>query len=239
MSQELKILHLYPEEMNLYGDRGNVLALVRRCEWRGIRAVVVPHEIDGRFPEGVDIVFGGGGQDSGQKRVAGDLGRISGGIRGMVEEGVPMLMICGMYQLFGEYFKTLEGEIIRGIEVFEMTTVGGKERMAGNVVVESERFGRIVGYENHSGATRLSRFLSPLGQVVRGSGNNGEDGQEGAIRENCIGTYLHGPLLPRNPRIADFLILEALRRKYGVSRLEGVDDGVEYLAQGVGGKRPR
>jgi CobQ-like glutamine amidotransferase family enzyme len=225
--------------MNLYGDHGNVLTLVRRCEWRGISAKVVEYEPGGKLPEKVDIIFGGGGQDSGQGVVAADLGRIGGKIREWVGGGMPCLVICGMYQLFGEYFRTLSGEVLRGISVFDMTTVGGTERLIGNVVVETEQFGRIVGYENHSGQTRLSRFLAPLGRVVRGAGNNGEDGYEGVRRENCIGTYLHGPILPKNPGIADFLILEAMRRKYGAAEIKGLDDALEYGAHEVARGRPR
>lgn len=237
---ELTILHLYPKEMNLYGDHGNVLTLRRRCEWRGIDVKVVEHEIGGRMPKNVDIIFGGGGQDSGQRAVQADFSKNGEVIREMIDEGVPGLFVCGLYQLLGEYFRTLSGEVLRGIDAIDIRTVGGKKRIIGNAVVKSDGFGEVVGYENHSGRTELSPAMKPLGIMKLGGGNNGRDGQEGCVYKNCIGTYLHGPILPKNPQIADFLIKKALDRKYGRDHaLKKLDDTAEWAAHRVQAKRPR
>ena len=243
----LRIVHLYPKEMNLYGDHGNTLALRRRCEWRGIRAEVIACEPGGAFPEDADIIFGGGGQDSGQSRIETDLLRRQEKLRALIEDGTPALMICGLYQLFGKGFLTLEGKYIQGIGIFPAETIAGKKRLVGNIVIESAEFGKIVGFENHSGMTRLTG-CEPFGTVVKGAGNNGKDHTEGARYKNCIGTYLHGPLLPKNPKIADYLILTALRRKYGnyfgdktedVSVLKPLDDRCETAAALSAMSRPR
>lgn len=238
--KELKILHLYPREMNLYGDHGNVLTLVRRCQWRGISASVVEHEPSGKLPDSIDIIFGGGGQDSGQELVQADFVQSGEQIRGIIESGTPGLFICGMYQLLGEYFRTFDGELLRGINAIDMQTVGGKERMVGNIRIKSRKFGDIVGYENHSGRTELSRYVTPLGTVKLGAGNNGRDEREGILYKNCIGTYLHGPILPKNPQVADFLIKQALDEKYGGDhKLKKLDDRIEWAAHRVQANRPR
>jgi CobQ-like glutamine amidotransferase family enzyme len=236
----LTILHLYPKEMNLYGDHGNVLTLVKRCEWRGYRVKVVNYEAGDELPEKVDIVIGGGGQDAGQAQIEEDLRRIGTKLKGWVEDGVPMLMICGMYQLFGNFFKTQDGDTIEGISALDIDTVAGDRRLIGNVVVKSRQFGEIVGYENHSGITRLGESMKPLGRVLKGAGNNGDDRTEGVLYNNTIGTYLHGPLLPKNPRVADFLIQVALERKYGAPQnLPKFSDRLEQKAHRVSAERPR
>jgi CobQ-like glutamine amidotransferase family enzyme len=225
--------------MNIYGDHGNLLTLVRRLQWRGIGAEVVNYHPGATFPARADIILGGGGQDSGQTVVEEDLRRIHEPLRACVEAGTPALVVCGTYQLFGNYFETVRGEHIEGLGIFDLHTVGGEKRLIGNIVTRSERFGDIVGYENHSGKTRLGTDERPFAQVVVGAGNNGEDGTEGVLRHNAIGTYLHGPLLPKNPRVADFLISAALERRYGEGFLEELDDALATEAQAVAKTRPR
>ncbi|HEY6736613.1 MAG TPA: glutamine amidotransferase [Candidatus Saccharimonadia bacterium] len=240
MKQALTIAHLYPREMNIYGDLGNVIALQRRLEWRGITPRVVHVEAGEPVDwEAVDVVFGGGGQDSGQLVVGQDLLRHGSALRQMAEDGVPMLVICGTYQLFGHGFTTVEGQEIPGIGVFDMRTVGGTVRMIGNMVVETEAYGQLVGFENHSGQTILAARQAPLGTVIKGAGNNPHSRQEGAQRGMAIGTYLHGPVLPKNSQLADALLGAALRRRYGVTELEPLDDALERAAARVAASRPR
>lgn len=214
-SPELVIVSLYPRDMNIYGDRGNVLALTRRARAHGFAPRVVEVNPGDELPGRVDVVIGGGGQDSGQGRVARDLALRADEMRSLAEAGTPMLMICGLYQLFGHRFVTHTGEELTGIGILDVETRGGAERMIGNVVLDTEEFGEIIGYENHSGHTRLGAGSRPLGRVVQGAGNNPDDGTEGARTANVIGSYLHGALLPKNPAIGDFLIGEAARRRYG------------------------
>lgn len=230
----LRIGVLYPDVMNLYGDRGNAIALKRRCKLRGVDADVVAIGIGVPFDPGcVDVLLIGGGQDREQRRVATDLQAKGGAIRAAVDEGLPVLAVCGGFQLFGHRYIDQTGEVLPGIGVFDMETrhPGPKaERCIGDVVVASP-FGELVGFENHGGRTYLGPGQEPLGHVVRGHGNNGEDGTEGARRANAIGTYLHGSVLPKNPALADALILAALRRRYGNSaELPPLDDRWEGLA---------
>lgn len=236
---KLKILHLYPKEMNLYGDRGNILAIKRRCEWRGIDAEVIPYEPGDQFPKTVDIIFGGGGQDSGQNKIAEDLRNISSNLKILIEQGVPALVVCGIYQLFGEYYITHDNQKLQGSGILKLHTISGRERQIGNIVLESKDFGQIVGYENHSGLTYLDDFEQPLGTVLKGFGNNGEDRSEGIIYKNCIGTYLHGPILPKNPKLTDFLIKTALKNRDLPSDLEKLDNDIEKRARDTASTRPR
>ncbi len=236
MSDEprLRIGHLYPDVMNLYGDRGNAIAVARRCRARGIEAEVVPIGLgDDLRPEELDLLLVGGGQDREQRRVAPDLRAKGPAIRAAVEDGLPVLAVCGGFQLFGCRYVDHEGEVLEGIGVFDMETrhPGPRaDRCIGDVIVEST-FGELVGFENHGGRTYLAPGQEPLGRVVRGHGNNGEDGTEGARRGNAVGTYLHGSLLPKNPALADALILAALRRRYGrAAELPPLDDRYEQLA---------
>ncbi len=239
MSRQLVIAHLYPREMNIYGDLGNVITLVKRLEWRGYAAEVRPVEVGEPFDwSQVDIVFGGGGQDSGQLLVGPDLVRHGEDLRQLAADGAAMLTICGTYQLFGRGFITLDGREIPGIDVFHQSTIGSNVRMIGNVVVDSP-FGRLVGFENHSGQTILEPGQEPLGRVRKGFGNNPKSGREGAIMNNAIGTYLHGPVLPKNPALADHLLLAALHRRYDVRELEPLDDKLERLAAKVAMGRPQ
>lgn len=236
---KLRILHLYPKEMNLYGDHGNILSIVKRCEWRGIKAEVVVHEPGDPIPDDIDIIFGGGGQDSNQNTIEDDLRAIGPKLKELVESDVPTLVVCGLYQLFGEYFQTGDGNKIEGIGILDLHTVAGKNRLIGNVVVDESEFGEIVGYENHSGLTRLGKNVHPLGTVSKGSGNNGDDELEGARYHNCIGTYLHGPILPKNPRITDFLISKAIERQTGQpAKLARLNDTAETRAHKVASTRP-
>ncbi|HSX00757.1 MAG TPA: glutamine amidotransferase [Candidatus Saccharimonas sp.] len=235
----LVIAHLYPREMNIYGDLGNILTLRKRLEWRGYEAEVVAVEPGAAVDWArVDLVFGGGGQDSGQLVIAQDLLRHGEDLRQMAAEGVPMLTICGTYQLFGRGFTTMEGSELPGINIFRASTVGGRVRMIGNVVIDTA-FGRLVGFENHSGQTMLEPGQEPLGKIRKGYGNNPWSKREGAVANQAIGTYLHGPVLPKNPRLADHLLLEALRRRYSVDELETLDDAREHEAAKVAMGRPQ
>ena len=236
----INILHLYPNEMNLYGDHGNILALKRRLEWRGYDANVITYEPGDTFPDNIDIIFGGGGQDSGQSKIEQDLINIGPEIKALIDSGTPALLVCGLYQLFGEYFQTAEGKRINGIAVLNAHTVAGSERLIGNIVIHSERFGEITGYENHSGLTHIGDNCEPFGKVLKGAGNNGTDGTEGIIYQNCIGTYLHGPVLPKNPAVADFLISKAIERKTNAPVvLQELNDEIELNAHKVAASRPR
>lgn len=223
---KLHIVHIYPNEMNTYGDRGNLLCLTRRAEWHGLEPVVHYYHAGEEFPPEADIVLGGGGQDSAQEAIQTDILRVGPVLHRLVSAGVPMLMVCGTYQLFGQRFLTQDGEDIKGIGIFDIETFGGPKRLIGNVAIETSDFGTLYGFENHSGKTYLRGDQPPFGSVLRGSGNNGEDKQEGARTVNAIGTYCHGPLLPNNPALADGLIRLALERKGLEIELTPVDDAL-------------
>ena len=234
----LVIAHLYPYEMNIYGDTGNVIALRRRLEWRGLEArvdlVPVGEEYD---LSGADVVFGGGGQDRSQVEVADDLQRRRDAVHEAVAAGTVFLTICGTYQLFGRRFLTQDGQEIPGIGVFAMDTIGGRRRMIGNVVVATP-WGDLVGFENHSGRTLLDPGQAALGRVKKGFGNNENRREEGAVTANCFGTYLHGSLLPKNPGFADELLLRALRRRHGAGfELAPLDDSLERQAAQAAARR--
>ena len=222
---ELNICHLYPDILNLYGDRGNIITMKRRLEDRGIKvnieecSIGQPLDIDRH-----DIFFIGGGQDFEQGLLLEDLNSGSAEeIKAAVEDGAPFLCVCGGYQLMGHYYETASGERCRFIGALDLATVGAAERMIGNFTFETA-FGTVVGFENHSGRTRLGHGVEPLGRVIKGFGNNGEDGTEGARYKNVFGTYSHGPVLPKNPAFADALLAAALERKYGDGSLEPLGD---------------
>ena len=237
--RDLVILSLYPRDMNIYGDRGNVLALTRRARAHGFTPVVVDLNPGDPMPEHVDIVIGGGGQDSGQGRVAADLVGRRAEFHALAERGAPMLLVCGLYQLFGHRFITHTGETLEGIGVLDVETRGGTDRMIGNIVLESDELGEIIGYENHSGNTTLGSGSRPLGRVLQGAGNNPTSGLEGARSHNVIGTYLHGSLLPKNPAVSDFLIGEAAKARYGsFTPVAGRDETAER-ARASAKRRPR
>lgn len=234
----LRILHLYPREMNIYGDWGNVLTILRRAQWHGYEVQLVEHHPGKPFPKDIDMVIGGGGQDSGQSLVVDDLQVISDELHRLADDNVPMLMICGMYQLFGRFFKTKEGTIIPGIGILKAETHGGPKRLIGNVVTDTP-FGEMVGYENHSGLTLLDDDQPALGRIMKGAGNNGEDKTEGAIYKCVFGTYLHGSLLPKNPEFADALIEAAALRKYRKFDPNIIDDSFALRAREIAKRRPR
>ncbi len=235
----LKILQLYPRDMNIYGDHGNTLVLAKRAEWHGYSVELLSYNPGDVFPEEVDLIIGGGGQDSGQDKIQADLLAISDKLHTLANAGTPMLMICGLYQLFGNFFKTQDGHVIQGIGLFDLETHAGPERLIGNIVTHSSTFGDIIGYENHSGQTFLGQGVKPLGTVVKGAGNNGQDDTEGARYKNVIGTYLHGSLLPKNPALADYLIEKAASKKFGDFTSTVIDDRFATLARKHALKRPR
>lgn len=194
-------------------------------------------------PKDCDLIFLGGGQDREQRLIFEDLRHVKAkGIVEAVEEGVPLLSICGGFQLLGKFYKTFDGDTIPGIGVFDVWTEGGKKRLIGNVVIESGISGElrtVVGFENHSGRTFLGGDARPFGRVIIGHGNNGVDGSEGAVLNNSIGTYLHGSLLPKNPWLTDYLISRALERRYGDGRLPALDDSLEEMAHRAAVMRSR
>lgn len=236
---KLAILQLYPRDMNIYGDNGNVLVLKKRAEWHGYDTEVIEYNPEDTFPSNVDLVIGGGGQDSGQDIIQADLLKNGKILRQLADAGTPMLVICGLYQLFGKFFKTQDGHIINGIDLLDIETAAGPERLIGNIVTASEEFGEIIGYENHSGQTTLGSKVTPLGKIIRGAGNNGTDDFEGARYKNVIGSYLHGSLLPKNPAIADWMIEKAATNKYGTFQKNTIDDRFVKLARERSSKRPR
>ncbi|ATY84688.1 glutamine amidotransferase [Kyrpidia spormannii] len=214
---KLTIGHLYPDLLDLYSDRGNVMILEKRARWRGIEVEVVRVDAgDATDVRGCDLLMMGGGMDREQSLVARDLQHRRLNVEQAVAEGTVVLAICGGYQLLGEYFETGSGERIPGIGLLDAYTVAGERRMVGNVMAECPLDGpmeTIFGYENHSGRTYLREGTDPWMRVVRGGGNNGSDGTEGARKGRVFGTYLHGPLLAKNPRLADWLLGLALERK--------------------------
>ena len=233
----LRVAHLYGSLLNLYGDRGNVLTLRHRCRQRGIGFEVEDIGLGERFnPSSYDLVFVGGGPDREQRRVANDLVEQKGeALREAVAAGAVTLAVCGGYQLLGRFYRDASGEELPGVGVFDLHTAHPGEqarRCIGNVVVDWEGT-TIVGFENHGGRTYLGPGVSPLGRVVTGYGNNGEDRTEGAHMANAYGTYIHGSLLPKNPALADRLIKLALDRRYGEEPLSPIDDRYEERARKV------
>jgi lipid II isoglutaminyl synthase (glutamine-hydrolysing) len=237
----LTIHHLYADMMNLYGDRGNVIAIKKRAEWRGIPVDVVDVGLEESIKPtpSADLFLFGGGQDREQALLAEDLSGTKGAdLRAIVEDGGVVLGVCGGYQLMGHYYETPEGEKLPGVGIFDMYTRPRRPdeaRLIGNVLVqirapEGGAVHEIVGFENHGGRTELGDEAEPLGEVIVGYGNNGEDGTEGARRLNAYGTYLHGSLLPKNPWLTDQLILNALRRVDENVELEPLDDAAERSA---------
>ncbi len=239
MKLKLTILQLYSKDMNIYGDWGNVLTVIRRAEWHGYEPVLVEYNPGDTFPQDIDIVIGGGGQDAGQDKIQADLLGITPQIRTLSERGTPMLVICGLYQMFGNFFRTKDGHEIKGIGIFNLETHGGIERMIGNIVTTSSQFGEIIGYENHSGQTFLGAGVEPLGKVIKGAGNNGQDEYEGARVRNVLGSYMHGSLLPKNPAIADWLIETAAMNRYGEFTPTVIEDRFAREARKIALTRPR
>jgi lipid II isoglutaminyl synthase (glutamine-hydrolysing) len=228
---------LYPDLMNIYGDRGNILTLLRRAEWHGYEATVVELGRGSTTQmDDVDVFFFGGGQDREQALIYDDLREFKqASLQRAVENGAQILAVCGGYQLLGEYYQTGDGERYDGIGLIDVRTEAGKRRFIGDVVVQAEIEGlspsTLVGFENHSGRTFLGPKAKPLGRVLEGRGNNGSDRREGCVQGGVIGTYMHGSLLPKNPHLADHLIAAALRRR-GAGALSHLDDSAELAAHG-------
>jgi len=228
---------LYPDLMNIYGDRGNILTLLRRAEWHGLEASVVELGRGAATQmDEVDVFFFGGGQDREQALIYDDLREFKqASLQQAVASGAQVLAVCGGYQLLGHYYQTGDGERYDGIGLIDVRTEAGKKRFIGDVVVLSAIDGltpsTLVGFENHSGRTFLGPNARPLGKVLKGHGNNGSDHQEGCVQGGVIGTYMHGSLLPKNPHLADHLIAGALRRRGG-GALSHLDDSAELAAHG-------
>ncbi|MBI2327634.1 glutamine amidotransferase [Candidatus Curtissbacteria bacterium] len=276
MNYKLNICHLYPDLMDTYGDKGNIITLVQRCKWREIDAKVSNISINQSLSTfDFDVYFFGGGQDRQQVIVGKDLQKKAKDLKNAVENGAVLLSICGGYQLLQNYFKTLDGTMIKGIGLFDAHTIGSTTRMIQKLLIEINpnlqkkitesyppnalsfwgsgdsrrlqnqnqtdsgqvldpdlraRMTELVGFENHSGKTYSGKDLQPLGKVLVGAGNNGEDKTEGAVYKNAFGCYLHGSLLPKNPHFADYLISKALERRYRKIKLKPLDDSIEWQA---------
>jgi CobQ-like glutamine amidotransferase family enzyme len=228
---DLRICHLYGDLMSIYGDRGNVLTLRRRCEWRGLDVSVETISAGDRLDaERYDLYFFGGGQDAQQDIVAEDLRGANGeALKAAVAKGAAILSVCGGYQLLGHFYRPFDGPELPGLGVLDVHTVAGRTRFIGNVLALGEQ--PLVGFENHSGRTYLGPQAKPLATVAVGAGNNGEDGSEGAVQGKVIGTYLHGSLLPKNPWLADRVITWGLERRHAEVRLQALDDSVESAAR--------
>ena len=233
----LTIAWLYGTKMNIYGDRGNVLTLERRAQWRGITTETREIGLGDPIPPGVDVFFFGGGQDQEQIAVSTDLQGSKGeALKAAVDDGAAVLAVCGGYQLLGHEYRPHDGPILPGIGLFDLVTEAGPERFIGNVVVDTP-FGELVGFENHSGLTTLGPGTQPLGRVRVGRGNNGRDRTEGAIHKHAVGCYLHGSLLPKNPAFADWLLAAGLSRRYGPIELPPLDDSLEQAAHAAAVER--
>ncbi len=268
MTYALRLAYLYPDHMNVYGDRGNVIALAQRCAWRSIPLEVIPIQPgDAVDWTTFDLAFFGGGQDSGQALIAADLLERHGPqLRAAIDDGLVLLAICGGYQLLGHYFLTHTGERLLGLGALDVHTVGGKQRLIGNIVVEVDLAAlerdpapaapvaplrrafnlakprlaadsaattiRLVGFENHSGRTYHGAGVRPFGRVLVGHGDNSDDRAGGAVYHNTIGCYLHGSLLPKNPQLTDYLIHQALCRRFGATtHLPDLEATLELRAQ--------
>ena len=236
--KSLHIVHLYPIEMNIYGDTGNRLVLEKRLKWRNIPYRVSMVGIGQQIPKDADIVLGGGGQDKGQLNIESDLQKKAASLHKLSSLGVVMLMVCGMYQLFGHKFITSENKIIEGISLLPVTTHASTDRMIGNIIFDTQ-WGSLVGFENHSGKTYLDSGASEFGNVIKGFGNNGQDGTEGCVINNVFGTYSHGPLLSKNPNFTDEILLRAIHLSDPtVKFLTELDDNLEKSAHDDAAARP-
>lgn len=229
---DVRICHLYPDLMSIYGDRGNVIALAQRARWRGIgveeRALNAGDALD---PDWADLYFFGGGQDQGQDVVSKDLeGPNGAALRQAFASGAAALAVCGGYQLLGHEYLPAEGPAIPGLGAMDVTTRAGRVRFVGNLLAEAPQ-GTLIGFENHSGYTYLGARAKPLATVAVGHGNNGEDRTEGAVQGKLVGTYCHGSVLPKNPWLADMLLGWAIERRHGPVTLAPLDDSEEAAAQ--------
>ena len=241
---KLKICHLYPETLNLYGDRGNVLCMKKRLEWRGIDCEVDSLSIgETKDLSGFDLFFMGGGQDFEQEVLLRDLaGRNGREIGRAIQNRKTLLCICGGYQILGTHYETRDGVRCEFLGAIDLYTVGGDKRLIGNYAYRLADGGKddlVIGFENHSGRTYLGEGVRPLGSVLAGYGNNGKDQTEGVRFQNVYGTYSHGPVLPKNPGLCDHILAAALARKYGAAELSPLDDGAENAAHASAAGRPR
>jgi CobQ-like glutamine amidotransferase family enzyme len=234
--------HLYPDYLNIYADRGNIAVLARRAAWRGheldVRAVSIGDELR---PGEHDLLYVGGGQDREQALVTGDLAGKAEPLREAVEAGAAFLAVCGGYQLLGRFYRNVAGEELPGIGLLPLHTVAGDRRMIGDVLLDCEWAGRtLAGFENHAGRTHLDEGAEPLGRVLAGFGNDGKSGFEGCRRRYVYGTYLHGPLLPRNPWFADWVLAQSLAHRLGEApSFEPLTDDLELQAHAVSASRAR
>jgi CobQ-like glutamine amidotransferase family enzyme len=234
---ELRLGHLYPDQLNMYGDRGNIITLKQRCAWRGITLRHIPLDLEEPLrPEDFDMLFIGGGQDKEQDEVARDLKEVkASALREAVESDMPVLGVCGGYQLLAKFYRPAEGPELEGVGILDAWTIHkGKAvaRCIGNLALMWNEQ-TLVGFENHGGRTYLGANAKPLGRVLHGHGNNSEDHQEGCVYRNTFGTYMHGSLLPKNPNFADHLLRLALRRRYGATAdamMKPLDDTREWQA---------
>jgi lipid II isoglutaminyl synthase (glutamine-hydrolysing) len=235
--------HLYPDYLNIYADRGNIAVLARRAAWRGHELEVRPVSVGEEIQAGEhDLLYVGGGQDREQELVAQDLVGKAGGVLEAVANGAALLAVCGGYQLLGRSYRDFHGRDLPGIELFPFDTVAGETRMIGDVLLECElepgERRTLAGFENHAGRTRLDPDATPLGRVIAGFGNDGESGWEGCRVGRAVGTYLHGPLLPRNPWFADWLLAQALAHRLGEPpHLDPLPDELEREAHAVSARR--
>jgi CobQ-like glutamine amidotransferase family enzyme len=242
----IRVGHLYPDYLNIYADRGNIAVLERRAALRGheldVRPIGVGEPVE---PDAHDLLYVGGGQDREQALVAPDLAAKGDAIRAAVEQGAALLAVCGGYQLLGRGYRGRDGSFMPGAGLFPHETVAGERRMIGDVLLECEldlgEKHTLAGFENHAGRTRLDPGAQPLGRVVAGFGNDGDSGFEGCRVERALGTYLHGPLLPRNPWLADWLLAQALAHASGgpPPALAPLDDELEAEAHAVSARRAR
>ncbi|MCB9823008.1 glutamine amidotransferase [Candidatus Nomurabacteria bacterium] len=239
VKRSITIGHLYPKQMNVYGDMGNVITLQYRLKARGIDTNYVSLDsICNIKKSNVDILIGGGGQDSNQGLIQQDLLSGANELKQLCDNGLVCLMICGMYQLFGTKFVTQDGDELIGAGIIDVETRASNDRLIGNIVVDSQ-WGKMVGFENHSGRTYLGNAVKELGKVIKGAGNNGGDKTEGCVVNNVFGTYMHGPVLAKNPEFADELISRALVQQGGSGSLDPIDDSLENLAAQIARARPR
>jgi lipid II isoglutaminyl synthase (glutamine-hydrolysing) len=241
----IRVAHLYPEYLNIYADRGNIAVLSSRARWRGIGFQVDPVSLgDELRPGDHDLLYIGGGQDREQALIAPDLAAREEPIREAVSGGVAVLAVCGGYQLLGRFYRGRDGEELPGAGLFPHETVAGNRRMIGDCLLACELEPGVretlAGFENHAGVTRLDEGAEPLGRVIAGFGNDGESGFEGVRVESAVGTYLHGPLLPRNPWLADWLLARALEHRNGEApELEPLPNELEHEAHLVSAERAR
>ena len=244
LAEKITVAHLYPSYLNIYADRGNIAVLAARAAWRGVELDVRTIGLNEPMPPGIDLFYVGGGQDREQALIAPDLASRGPALAEAVAEGAAALAVCGGYQLLGRFYRDRGGEELPGAGVFPLHTVAGDRRMIGDVLLECEldpgSQRTLAGFENHAGRTILEPAAEPLGRVVAGFGNDGESGYEGCRLGRAIGTYLHGPLLPRNPWLADWLLAQALGHRTGEVPVFGaLPDELEADAHAVSAARAR